>query len=198
MSTPTSNFNIENINNILSKVSKESMISYESLPQYSLFLSQVIDYLNDKFKGEDYTTNIVQNYMKNEVISRPKDGKKRGYTNENIIQLLLLSNMRPILTTDEIKKVFNLAFNDINDRSDDIISWETAFKLFTEIQSDSFDKFFSNYNFDLENLKNIIEETNVKTEDEERILVFLIVMTLIAQASVIKRVVHEIVTEYNK
>ena len=42
--------------------------------------------------------------------------------------------MRPVLTTEEIKKVFRLAFNEINDRTDDIISWEARYKVFTEIQ----------------------------------------------------------------
>ncbi len=95
-----------------------------------MFLSQVIDYLNDKFEEEDYTNNIVQNYIKNEVISKPQDGKKRGYTKLHLVQLVLLSYMRPLLTTEEIKNVFTLAFNEINDRGDDIISWENAYKIF--------------------------------------------------------------------
>lgn len=42
--------------------------------------------------------------------------------------------MRPLLTTEEIKNVFTLAFNEINDRGDDIISWENAYKIFSDIQ----------------------------------------------------------------
>ena len=40
-------------NNYIKKVAEEisntSMIPYEDLPRYDLFLSQVIDFLNDKF-----------------------------------------------------------------------------------------------------------------------------------------------------
>ncbi|WP_369123597.1 DUF1836 domain-containing protein, partial [Clostridioides difficile] len=43
-------------------MSKNSLISYNDLPQYDLFLSQVIDFLNDKFTEDKYTNNIVQNY----------------------------------------------------------------------------------------------------------------------------------------
>ena len=117
------------------EISKDSIISYDDLPKYDLFLSQVIDFLNDKFVDDKYTNNIVQNYIKSEVISKPEDGKKRGYTKIHLVQLVLLSYMRPVLTTEEIKKVFSLAFNEINDRSDDIISWETAYKIFSETQS---------------------------------------------------------------
>ena len=135
--------NSDYINELAEEMSKNSMISYDDLPKYDLFLSQVIDYLNDKFADDKYTNNIVQNYIKSEVITKPEDGKKRGYTKLHLAQLVLLSYMRPILTTDEIKKVFSLAFNEINDRTDDIISWEDAYKLFAEMQKDSLETFLA-------------------------------------------------------
>lgn len=189
-------FPLEDINKLAKQISQNSLVSYDDLPQYDLFLSQVIDYLNDRFKEEKYTNNIVQNYIKNEVISKPEDGKKRGYTKLHLAQLVLLSYMRPILTTEEIKKVFALAFNEINDRSDDIISWEKAYKIFDKIQDESFDNFINIEAFNEEKLKKFIAESNLKQEDEERILVFLVVMSLIAQASATKKLAKKIVDEY--
>ena len=101
----------EYIKEVAEEMANGSMISYDDLPKYDLFLSQVIDFLNDKFSDDKYTNNIVQNYIKSEVITKPEDGKKRGYTKIHLVQLVLLSYMRPILTTEEIKKVFSLAFN---------------------------------------------------------------------------------------
>lgn len=191
-------FNVDDIKNLAADISLNSIVSYEDLPQYDLFLSQVIDYLNDRFEDEKYTSNIVQNYIKGEVISKPEDGKKRGYTKDHLAQLLLLSYMRPILTTDEIKKVFNLAFNNINSRADDILSWEKAYKIFSNFQKEVFDDFLSENNFKQEKLQEIIKESKLKGSDEERILVFLTVMTLIAQASAIKKLAKKIVDEYNQ
>lgn len=192
------NFNMEYIRKLAEEISKNSLVSYDELPKYDFFLSQVIDYLNDKFTEEQYTNNIVQNYIKSEVISKPEDGKKRGYTKLHLAQLVLLSYMRPILTTDEISKVFRLAFNEINDRSDDIIPWEKAFKVFSEIQKDSFNDFLKAEYFDEERLNKFIEESNLNTKDQERIMVFLVVITLIAQASAIKKLVQKIVSDYNE
>lgn len=189
-------FSIANINSMVEDMSKHSIIPYEDLPQYDFFLSQVIDYLNDRFENEKYTNNIVQNYIKSEVISKPEDGKKRGYTKLHLAQLALLSYMRPILTTEEIKKVFRLAFNEINDRSDDIISWEKAYKVFCDIQEDCFDDMFKGDYFDEKKLRSLIDDINLEDKDEERILVFSMVMTLIAQASVIKKLAQKIVDEY--
>ena len=190
-------FDSEYIRKLAEEMSKNSSVSYDDLPKYDLFLSQVIDYLNDKFKGERFTNNIVQNYTKSEVITKPEDGKKRGYTKMHLIQLVLLGYMRPVLNTEEIKKVFSLAFNDINDRYDDIISWEDAYKTFVKIQEESLDDYLITALTHEERLEEMIKEFNLKEDDEERIKIFLLVLSLIAEASVIKKLVQKIVNEYH-
>lgn len=187
----------EYIREVAEEMSKNTMVSYDELPKYDLFLSQVIDFLNDKFVDDNYTNNIVQNYIKSEVITKPEDGKKRGYTKIHLVQLVLLSYMRPVLTTEEIKKVFSLAFNEINDRTDDIISWETAYKIFAETQSQSFKEYLNTPSLDEEKLNDIIKELKLDEKDENKIRTFVVVMTLIAQASAIKKLVQKIVTEYH-
>lgn len=189
-------FGADYISKLTKELCESNIITYEDLPKYDLFLSQVIDFLNDKFEGEKYTNNIVQNYVKSEVISKPEDGKKRGYTKVHLAQLALLSYMRPVLTTDEIKKVFKLAFNDINERSDDIISWEDAYKIFSQMQKEYFDEFVKTQYSNEDKLKKIISEFALKTEDEEHIMVFLVVMTLVAQSSAIKKLAKDIVDKY--
>lgn len=190
-------FDSDYIKNLAEEMSKNSSVSYDDLPKYDLFLSQVIDYLNDKFSDERFTNNIVQNYTKSEVITRPEDGKKRGYTKMHLIQLVLLGYMRPVLNTEEIKKVFSLAFNDINDRNDDIISWEDAYKTFVKIQEESVDDYLITAVTYKERLEEMIKEFNLKENDEERIKIFLLVLSLIAEASVIKKLVQKLVNEYH-
>lgn len=190
--------NAEYINEIAEEMSKRNIVSYDDLPKYDLFLSQVIDYLNDKFVDDKYTNNIVQNYIKSEVITKPEDGKKRGYTKIHLVQLVLLSYMRPILTTEEIKKVFSLAFNQINDRSDDIISWETAYKIFSKNQEETLDSFLSTYTREEEKLENIVKKLNLNDKEQEKIRTFLLVLSLIVQASVIKKIIQKIVSEYHE
>jgi len=189
-------FDSDYIKELAEELSKGSSISYEELPKYDLFLSQVIDYLNDKFVDEKFTNNIVQNYTKSDVITKPEDGKKRGYTKMHLIQLVLLSYMRPLLTAEEIKKVFRLAFNEINDRNDDILSWEETYKTFTQIQKESFDDYLITSLTHEDKLEEIIKKFDLKDKDQERIKIFLLVLSLIAEASVIKKLVQKIVKEY--
>ena len=151
---------------------------------------------SDKFEDDNYTNNIVQNYIKSEVISKPEYSRKRGYTKIHLVQLVLLSFMRPVLTTEEIKKVFKLAFNDINDRSDDIISWETAYKIFVETQSNSFNEYLNTPVLNEDKLNEVIKEFELNEKDENSIRTFVVVMTLIAQASAIKKLVQKIVNDH--
>lgn len=189
-------FELNYIKGLAEEISKNSLISHEDFPKYNLFLSQVIDYLNDKFLDEKFTNNIVQNYTKSEVITKPEDGKKRGYTKAHLIQLVLLGYMRPVLTTEEIKKVFKLAFNDINDRNDDILSWEETYKTFIQIQKESLDNNLIASLTHEEKFDEIIKTFDLKDKDNERIKIFLLVLSLVAEASVIKKLVQKIVNEY--
>ena len=163
---------------------------------YDLFLSQVVEYLNDKFTGGEFTSNIVQNYIKSEVITKPEDGKKRGYTKTHLIQLILLGYMRPLLTTEELRKVFKLAFNEINDTNDDILSWEETYKIFKEIQKESLNKNLIPSLNNEDKFEEIIKKFDLKDKDEERIRIFLLVLSLISKASAIKKLVQKIVNEY--
>ena len=189
-------FDSDYLKELAEEMSKGNSVSYEDFPKYDLFLSQVIDYLNDKFVDENFTNNIIQNYIKSEVITKPEDGKKRGYTKMHLIQLVLISYMRPLLTTEEIKKVFRLAFNEINDRNDDILSWEETYKTFIEIQKETLDDYLISSLINGDKLQEMIQNFELKEKDEERIRIFLLVLSLIAQASVIKKLVQKIVKEY--
>lgn len=194
----SSKIDLNEILQIAEEVSKNSIIPYDDLPRYDLFLSQVTDYLNDKFQGEKYTNNIVQNYVKGGVITKPEGSKKRGYTKTHLVELLLLSYMRPVLTTEEIKKVFRLAFNDIDNGEDDIISWEAAYKVFSGIQKENYDKLLTKDYFNERKFDDIMKDLQLKEDDEKRIMVFFIVMNLIAEASVIKNIAKKIVDEFNE
>lgn len=185
-----------NLNKLTDEISKHDPVLYDDLPNYDLFLSQVIDLLNDKFTDDDFTNNIVQNYIKNEVIMKPEDSKKRGYTKTHLVQLILLGYMRPVLSTEEIKKVFKLAFNDINNEDDDILSWEETFKVFIQMQMESFnDNLMPSLNYEAK-VEEMIKEFNLKDTDEDQIRIFLLVLSLVAEASAIKRLVQKIVNEY--
>ena len=107
--------------------------------------------------------------------------------------------MRPLLTTEEIKKVFKLAFNEINDSNDDILSWEETYKTFIQIQKESLDDYLINSltHEDEEEFEEIIKKFDLKVKDEERIRIFVLVLSLISEASAIKKLAQKILSDFN-
>ncbi len=181
------------IDETMKKKVSNTIIHVDEFPKYNLFLSQVIEFLTDIFDDETYTKNIIQNYIKSEVISRPLEGKKKGYTKLHLIQLIFVSYMRPILSTEEIKEVFRLAFNDINNRDDDIITWEDAYNIFYKIQNAQIESRDLSITVDEDKLRSIILDLKVKDEENERIYRFITVLSLVAKASFIKSTAKDII-----
>lgn len=174
---------------------ESSIVTLEDFPKYDLFLSQVIEFIEDLFPDDAYTVNIIQNYIKSEVISKPAQGRKKGYTKIHLIQLIFVSYMRPVLSTEEIKKVFQLAFNDINDRSDDIISWEDAYRIFYKIQVEQLSAVAGGKTLDVARLNHLVSNLAVPEKDKTRITTFITVLSLIARASFIKRTAKDIINQ---
>lgn len=169
-------------------------IPLESLPHYELFLSQVTDFLNEHFPSERVTGNIIQNYIKNEVISKPIHGKKRGYSRAHLIQLLFLFYMRPILSTEEIKQVFSLAFNEINETEDDLISWESAYEIFCRIYAYTSQERLSHLaSFPLQSA---LGDLTIPSQHRQSLLNFIKVLILVTQASALKNEVLSILPEH--
>ena len=78
-----------------------------------------------------------------------------------------------------------------------MIDRETAYKLFFETQEESFDKHLNATAINDEKLDSIIKELELDEKDENSIRTFVIVLSLIAQASAIKKLVQKIVKEYH-
>ena len=186
---------VNDISDTIQIKARNTILSLEEFPKYDLFLSQVIEFIQDIFHDETYTINIIQNYIKSEVITKPTQGKKKGYTKFHLIQLVFVSYMRPVLSTDEIKKVFSLAFNEINNREDDIISWETAYQIFYEIQKEQMSE-NDNTVLNEAKLRSIVDVLEIKQDDKERIYTFITVLALIAKASFIKNAAKELISKY--
>ena len=72
-----------------------------------------------------------------------------------------------------------------------------AYKIFSETQGESFIRTFKQPVVDEEKLDIIISELKLNDKDENSIRTFVIVMSLIAQASAIKKLVQKIVNEYH-
>lgn len=176
-----------------SQIRTHDPVTLEEMPKYDLFLSQVIDFLNEYFPEEHFTGNMIQNYIKSEVITKPIDRKKRGYTRMHLIQLVFLCYMRPILTTDEIKKVFALAFNEINQPEDDIITWEEAYRVFLLIYRSASEASDIPLEGGDQQIERYLDELEIK-DSFDQIRMFIQVLILVTRATELKRRVQLVIS----
>ena len=97
------------LDDLIDKVSKRSDLKTNDIPTLDLYMDQIMtlfeDNLIDNKRYEDdkiMTKTMINNYSKAKVIS-PVKGKK--YTKEQIIQMLLVYNLKNSLTIQEIKQI---------------------------------------------------------------------------------------------
>ena len=170
-------------------------LKLSDMPDESLYLSQVVDFLNREFPKEKYTNNIIQNYIKSEIISKPYDGRKRGYSRDHIIQLVLLSYMRPILTAEETKKVISIAFNEINKDDDDLITWEQAYNIFYDCYLKTIDQKINSGEDYRGYVEDVLASMKIDEFNRKSLKKFVEIILLITRAAMIKNNVKNIISD---
>lgn len=108
--------NKEQIQQLLRSSLHQSKLEPEQIPQLDLYIDQILmlfeDNLGDtrrKEKDKILTKSMVNNYSKEKLI-RPMHGKK--YTREQILQILLICNLKTILSIGDIKSVMTSLMQD--------------------------------------------------------------------------------------
>ena len=101
--------NQEILNNIIEKEVQKSSITSKDIPDLDLYMDQIMtlfdSHLANNKKNEDdklLTKTMINNYSKAKVIT-PVKGKK--YTKEQIIQMLMIYQLKNNLSIQEIKSI---------------------------------------------------------------------------------------------
>jgi hypothetical protein len=94
----------------LAAVSAFEPAQWDAIPDLGLYMDQVVTYVLgvlEPLYGEDekdlLTSSMVNNYVKQELLPRPR-GKK--YYREHLATLLMITELKRTMSMDEIKKLF--------------------------------------------------------------------------------------------
>ena len=114
--------NKETLENIIEKESQKSSITSKDIPDLDLYMDQIMtlfdNHLANHKKNEDdklLTKTMINNYSKAKVIT-PVKGKK--YTKEQIIQMLIIYQLKNNLSIQEIKDLLMPIYESDDDLSD--------------------------------------------------------------------------------
>lgn len=189
----------ERLSQIIKEISENENIGIKDIPDLELYMEQVTGFMDDKLKKmkrspEDkiLTKTMINNYTKAGILMPPN---KKKYNKEHIILMILVYNLKQILSLEDIKRLFAPILNDMDTTEDDLISIEEIYAVFNDLKVEEMEMVEP---FIERNLNNIEEKTkNIKDKAlKNEAEMFLLVINLIAQANALKTLSEKIIDEY--
>ena len=109
-----------------------------------------------------------------------------------MILMILVYQLKQVLSLDDIKKIFGKVLNDMDTTEDDLISLEDIYEMFNDLKKTGFGNVEDILEQNIEQIKSNtenIEDPLIKEQAEN----FLLVISLIAQANALKRLSEKII-----
>lgn len=185
----------------IESLAQEDCVQISELPGIDLYMDQVLKFLNTHIKPTDpntelaFTKNMINNYArKDSILMQPKE---RKYNQYHILSLILIHNLKNILSMEDIKVLFAAMFKDIDNAQDDIIQPEQAYAAFCKLQQSC----LSNMSDELEKKLKLIAPTASSTnhKNDELLENILLVLTLVTEANIYKKLAEKIICDkFNK
>lgn len=182
------------INEQVKNLRLEEAMEIREIPNIDLYMDQLITLFEEKLKHtkrvEDdklLTKTMINNYTKDKVLM---PAVKKKYTKEHIILMLLLYQLKNVISIGDIKDLFSIVKNEEG------IDGDRLAKLYQSYLN-SRDKEIGYFDLGIEKrLETLHDEmTKVGIENDEELETVLLVLILIEQASYHKRLAEKIIDE---
>lgn len=185
---------------LLESLSKGKDIKPADIPDIDLYMDQVTTFIDNKLghlkrepKDSILTKTMINNYTKSKILLPSKNKK---YDKRHMMLLILIYYMKHVLSISDIQLLFMPLFKELQASQNDVGSLEALYSVFLNIKKDGFgdiDKLLS------DKLKHIEEKTSeLEVSDKEFCNMLLMVLMLVMQADVQKRLAEKIIDDYFK
>lgn len=192
-------YNKENLNKLVEEIISSKDISLTEIPCVHLYMDQVTTFFNEKLGSlkrseEDkiLTKTMINNYTKGKVLMPAKNKK---YTNEHMILLILIYNLKQIISISDINTVFDPII-DVKAPKGTNLSLEDLYNNFLDIKEIQNQEFSKDIDKDTEFIKDRIKE--VGEEDGDLTELILMVLLLINKANMQKRLAEKLIDNFLK
>lgn len=173
-------------------------IQVDHIPDIDLYMDQLLDFLNNRLNSlkrdtddKGLTKTMINNYTKDQLLIPPLN---RKYGKQHVMLLILICQLKSILSINDIKRLFAPILNDINTPDDDVIPLEEIYITFLNLRRGQFVEFQENFS---EKVKDIESEMSaIKTSHQDIGELFLIILMLVAQASASKRLAEKMIDTF--
>ena len=192
-------YNKESLNKLVEEIIGTKDITLMEIPCVDLYMDQVTTFFNEKLgtlkRNEDdkiLTKTMINNYTKDKVLMPAKNKK---YTNEHMILLMLIYNLKQTISINDINTIFD-SIIDIKAPKGKSLSLENLYNNFLDIKEVENQNFVNDIDKDSEFIKSKIKEMG--KVDGELIELILMVLLLINKASMQKRMAEKLIDKFLK
>lgn len=182
---------------LLKEVSDQGEIKPSDIPCVDLYMDQVTTLFDDKLKASKryetdkiLTKTMINNYTKDKLLT-PIKGKK--YNKDQIILLILIYNLKQILSINDIGQLLSPLINtlDENNRPKNL---DSIYSAFLNLQQKDIEIFVEN---SLKKLESIEDElSQFENSNEELLKLLLTVFMLVNSANLQKRMAEKLIDTY--
>lgn len=190
-------FNQDILKNLTNELSINGDIELADLPNIDLYMEQMLSFFDGKLdpirhNEKPLTKMMINNYTKKGILPQPV---KKKYTNYHIMLIILVCQLKHVLSIDDIKKLFSPILKDINNTNDDLIKLEEIYAAFTVLKKDQYNDSVKHYIDQLDLIKNKVKDIP-DLDNKKQAELFLLIMMLTAQANASKQLAERLIDEY--
>jgi len=186
----------ETLEEMINALNLEEKITYDSIPNLDLYMDQVITLFDEKLRhtkryDDDklLTKTMINNYIKDRLLM---PAVKKKYTKEHIVLMILLYEVKQILTIGDIKTLFSAI---IKDEKVDAKVLEKMYQIYldaNELNTTSFSKEVMEINNYVSERIDAID-TLPEGVEEDKLSKMMEVILLNQKANYYKRLAEEII-----
>ncbi|MEQ8175007.1 MAG: DUF1836 domain-containing protein [Syntrophomonadaceae bacterium] len=174
------------------ELQKPTRIDLADIPDIDLYMDQVLTFLETRLseykrgsKDKVFTKTMINNYAKAGIILSPK---KKKYSRENMVLLLLMYRLKHIMSIQDISALF-APLLERGDGHESIIG--ELYTLFLEIEELGQEGLGEQWLDRADTIGQLCSQTSLK--DNEQMEWLLLVLSLISQADLQRRLAERII-----
>ncbi|AFM00687.1 MULTISPECIES: DUF1836 domain-containing protein [Desulfitobacterium] len=153
----------------------------------SMMLSQVVE-VAQRVSQNDINNTHIQNWVKRKYLPNPH---KKKYTREQVANILLINDLRNILSLEEASQLLGFVNLNLADNTDDRINPAKLYGYYSEI----FDLSQKDWVTSLEQLpkevNQILAGEDLSVDDKDKVAATLVILNLLARANLYKQIAQQ-------
>jgi DNA-binding transcriptional MerR regulator len=174
-------------------IEKDNQVKIATLAD-ELTISQVVKFFEKQ--GRSFTKTMIQNYIRVGVLPPPVD--KRYYTNNHLVLLTLIDNLKDIYSLDEIRTLLEPIRNNPDVFEDDIIRTTDVYKNYLAMRKETLSRWKESLPKLFDEIGSLLDQDGLKGKDRDTAVPFMIAMTIMAETIAMKDLIKEILHQYIK